>query len=124
MSERVQAFLNIFDTLLSLWSLLLNKAGVLCGKSNEKSSSVVFGSNFAIVMGVHPSRLQIKKKIVPIWSDLALKLGLFHKLFVVMHLRKNFSQISGSGIRTMCFPDFLKFSNLYLIWIIRSQIVY
>ena len=33
----------------------------LCGKSNEKSSSAVLGGNFAIVMGVHPSRLQIKK---------------------------------------------------------------
>ena len=33
----------------------------LCGKSNEKSSSAVFSGNFAIDMGVHPSRLQIKK---------------------------------------------------------------
>ena len=45
----------------------------LCGKSNEKSSSAVLGGNFAIDMGVHPSGLQIKKKLVPIWSDLALK---------------------------------------------------
>ena len=51
------------------------------------------------------------------------------KMFAMMHLRKKkFSNFpdSGSGIRirTICFPDFLKFSNLYLIWFIRSQIVY
>ena len=44
--------------------VLLHKFALLvCGKRNEKSSSAVFGDNFAIVMGVpvHPSRLQIKK---------------------------------------------------------------
>ena len=55
--------------------VLLHKFALLvCGKRNEKSSSAVFGDNFAIVMGVpvHPSRLQIKK----ISSKLAVKLDL------------------------------------------------
>ena len=41
--------------------ILISNYNTLCGKSNEKSSSAVFSGNFAIDMGVHPSRLQIKK---------------------------------------------------------------
>ena len=42
--------------------VLLHKFALLvCGKRNEKSSSAVFGGNFAIDMRVHPSRFQIKK---------------------------------------------------------------
>ena len=44
----------------------------MMSQNNKKSSSAVLRGNFANVIGVHPSRLQIKK----ISSKLAVKLDL------------------------------------------------
>ena len=48
----------------------------LCDQNHEKSINASYRANFAIDIGVHPSRFQIKKKIYPIFSLNALKLGL------------------------------------------------
>ena len=48
--------------ILIVWGVQRNIAA-LCGQSHEKSIASLLLGNFGIGIGVHPSTLQIKKKI-------------------------------------------------------------